>query len=126
MIFLWNGERLLLMTGSPRASTHPIHSAGPSGTPNYYAGPSTTPTYSAGPSRTPNYSVGPSTTPTYSAGPSRSRPINADCSNCKFLTTKIKLLEKTLEMHMHAKNHTLDSATPFHDLYSDLENFDLE
>ncbi|GKC31273.1 hypothetical protein Tco_1038567, partial [Tanacetum coccineum] len=49
---------------------------------------------SPGASTTPCYSPGPSTPPSYSPGPSR----NAECSNCKLLLGKIKVLEATVEM----------------------------
>nr|GFC72377.1 hypothetical protein [Tanacetum cinerariifolium] len=71
---------------------------------------------------TPSYFLGPSTPPNYSQGPSR----NAECSNCKFLFGKIKVLDETLEMERHPENHTLDSTTLLHELYNDIEKFGLE
>lgn len=58
-------------------------------------GASTSPTHPAGPSRTPIYSVGPS-------------PGNAECSNCKLLTTKIKVFKKTIKIYLHLENHIVD------------------
>ncbi|GJW92684.1 hypothetical protein Tco_0170237 [Tanacetum coccineum] len=76
---------------------------------------------SPGASTTLSYSPGPLTPPSYSLGPSR----NAECSNCKLLIGKIKVLEATLEMSMHLKNHTLDSTALLDNLY-DMEKFGLE
>ncbi|GJR85245.1 retrovirus-related pol polyprotein from transposon TNT 1-94 [Tanacetum coccineum] len=61
---------------------------------NSSPGVSSTPTYSPGPSTPPSYSQGPATPQSYSSGPSK----NEECSNCKHLLGKIKVLEATLEM----------------------------
>nr|GEX88868.1 hypothetical protein [Tanacetum cinerariifolium] len=52
--------------------------------------------------------------------------------NCKFLTemiktleAKIKILEGTLEMERHPKNHTFDSTAILHELYNDMGRFGL-
>ncbi|GKB10714.1 hypothetical protein Tco_0844637 [Tanacetum coccineum] len=67
-------------------------------------------------------STGPSTHPSYSPGPSR----NAECSNCKLLLGKIKLLEVTVEMHMHPEQHTLNSTALLHEVYNDMGKLDLK
>ncbi|GKE66785.1 hypothetical protein Tco_1520946, partial [Tanacetum coccineum] len=77
---------------------------------------------SPGVSMTPSYFPGPSTPPSYSPRPSR----NAECSNCKLLIGKIKVLEATLEMYMHPENHTLDLTALLHELYNDMRKFGLE
>ncbi|GJT58013.1 hypothetical protein Tco_0993067 [Tanacetum coccineum] len=77
---------------------------------------------SLGASTAPSYSARPSTPPSYSPKPSR----NAECSNCKLLTGKIKVFEATLEMYMHSENHTLDSTALLHELYNDMRKFGLE
>ncbi|GKB75219.1 syntaxin-52-like protein isoform X3, partial [Tanacetum coccineum] len=77
---------------------------------------------SPGASTTPIYSPGPSTPPSYSPGLSR----NVECSNCKFLVGKIKVLEATLEMYMHPENHTLDSIALLHELYNEMGKIGLE
>ena len=83
-------------------------------------------TGSHGASTSPTHRAGPSRTPTYSAGPSTSSPGNAECSNCKFLTTKVKVIKKTIKIYMYLENHIVDSSTLFHDLYNDMEKLDLE
>ncbi|GKB90086.1 hypothetical protein Tco_0962358 [Tanacetum coccineum] len=95
-------ERVRLLASSPRASTPP----------SYFLGPSTPPSYSSGPS----------TPPSYSPGPSR----NAECSNCKLLLRKIKVLEATVEMYMHQEQHTLNSTVLLHKVYNDLGKHGLE
>nr|GEW42055.1 hypothetical protein [Tanacetum cinerariifolium] len=75
------------------------------------AGPSTPPGYSSGPSTSPSYSSGPSTSPNYSSGSLR----NAECSNCKHLRGKITVLKGTINMHMHPKQHTFNSAALLHE-----------
>ncbi|GJT53257.1 hypothetical protein Tco_0988311 [Tanacetum coccineum] len=77
---------------------------------------------SPGASTTPSYSSGPSTPPSYSSGPSR----NVECSNCKLLLGKIKLLEATVEMYMHPEQHTLNSIALLHEVYNDMEKLGLE
>ncbi|GKD87046.1 hypothetical protein Tco_1358200 [Tanacetum coccineum] len=85
-------------------------------------GASTTPSYSSRPSTPPSYSPGPSTPPSYSLGPSR----NAECSNCKLLLKKIKVLEATIEMYMHPEQHALNSTTLLHEVYNDMGKLGLE
>ncbi|GJY62455.1 syntaxin of plants 52 [Tanacetum coccineum] len=71
---------------------------------------------------TPIYSSRPSTHPSYSPGLSR----NVECSNCKFLVGKIKVLEATLETYMHRESHTLDSIALLHELYNDMGKIGLD
>ncbi|GJT10056.1 hypothetical protein Tco_0857098 [Tanacetum coccineum] len=104
--------RLLELTSSPRAPS----------TPSYSTGPSTPPIYSSGPSTPPSYSSGTSTTTNYSIGSSR----NAECSNCKHLRGKISVLKATMDMHMHPKQHTVNSAALFHEVLNEIEKLDLE
>nr|GEZ34034.1 RNA-directed DNA polymerase, eukaryota, reverse transcriptase zinc-binding domain protein [Tanacetum cinerariifolium] len=61
-----------------------------------------------------------STPPSYSPRPSRYALSlgYAECSNCKFLTEKIKVLEATLEVEMHPENHSLDSNSLLQELYN--------
>ncbi|GJU29033.1 hypothetical protein Tco_1172622 [Tanacetum coccineum] len=75
-----------------------------------------------GPSTPPSYSPGPSTPPSYSLGSSR----NAECSNCKLLLGKIKVLEATVEMYMHPEQHTLNSTALLHEVYNDMGKLGLE
>nr|GEZ63575.1 hypothetical protein [Tanacetum cinerariifolium] len=63
-----------------------------------------------------------STTQSYSLGTSR----NAECSNCKHLLDKIMVLETTVDMYMHPKQHTLNSAALFHEVYNNMGKLDLE
>ncbi|GKE78608.1 hypothetical protein Tco_1544728 [Tanacetum coccineum] len=100
--FLWKKERVRLLVGSP--------------------GVSMTPMYSPGSSSTPIYSPGASTPQSYSLGSSR----NAKCSNCKHLLGKITVLEATVEMYMHPKQHTINSAALLHKVYNDMGKLDLE
>ncbi|GJU57848.1 hypothetical protein Tco_1235614 [Tanacetum coccineum] len=51
---------------------------------------------------------------------------NAQCSNCKLLSGKIKVVEVTLEIEVHPENHTLNSTALLHDLYNDIRKFGLE
>ncbi|GJZ85264.1 hypothetical protein Tco_0650603 [Tanacetum coccineum] len=81
-----------------------------------------TPMYSPGSSSTPIYSPGASTPQSYSPGSSR----NAKCSNCKHLLGKITVLEATVEMYMHPKQHTVNSAALLHEVYNDMGKLDLE
>ncbi|GJS16887.1 hypothetical protein Tco_0411359 [Tanacetum coccineum] len=85
-------------------------------------GPSTPPSYSSRPSTPPSYSSGPSTPPNYSPGSSR----NAECSNCKHLHGKISVLKATLDMHMHPKQHTVNSAALLHEVLNEMEKLDFE
>ncbi|GKC99307.1 putative reverse transcriptase domain-containing protein [Tanacetum coccineum] len=101
-----------LKTCSPRAST----------TPSYSPGPSTPLSYFIGPLTPLSYFPGPLTPPSYSPGPSR----NAECSNCKLLLGKIKVLEATVEMYMHPEQHTLNSTTLLHEVYNNMGKLGLE
>nr|GEV17272.1 hypothetical protein [Tanacetum cinerariifolium] len=71
---------------------------------------------------TPRYSLGALTPQSYSLGTSR----NAECSNCKHLLDKITVLEATVDMYMHPKQHTVNSAALFHEVYNNMEKLDLE
>nr|GEX07279.1 hypothetical protein [Tanacetum cinerariifolium] len=71
---------------------------------------------SSRPSTPPTLYTRPSTPPSYSAGTfgSTMNVEKEECSNCKFfaekiktLEAKIKILEGTLEMERHPKNHTI-------------------
>ncbi|GJV87408.1 hypothetical protein Tco_1531346 [Tanacetum coccineum] len=73
-------------------------------------------------STTPSYSPRTSTPPSDSLGPSR----NAECSNCKLLLGKIKVLKATLEMYMHPEQHTLNSTALLHKVYNDIGKLGLE
>nr|GEX87950.1 hypothetical protein [Tanacetum cinerariifolium] len=86
------------------------------------AGPSTPPSYASGPSTPPSYSSGSSTPPNYSLGSSR----NAECLNCKHLREKISVLKATMNMHMHPKQHTVNSAALLHVVLNEMEKLDLE
>ncbi|GJY72060.1 hypothetical protein Tco_0475763 [Tanacetum coccineum] len=65
---------------------------------------------------------GPSTPLSDSPRPSR----NAECSNCKLLLGKIKVLEATIEMYMHPEQHTLNSTTLLHEVCNDMGKLGLE
>ncbi|GJZ16852.1 hypothetical protein Tco_0552975 [Tanacetum coccineum] len=65
---------------------------------------------------------GPSTPPSDSLRPSR----NAECSNCKLLLGKIKVLEVTMEMYMHPEQHTLNSTALLHEVCNDMGKLGLE
>ncbi|GKD86990.1 hypothetical protein Tco_1358144 [Tanacetum coccineum] len=101
-IFLWKEERVRLLTSSPRASS--------------------TPSYSLGPSTPPSYSPGSSTPQSYSLGSSR----NVECLNCKHLLDKITVLKATVEMYMHLEQHTFNSVALLHEVYNDMGKLDLE
>ncbi|GJS11548.1 putative reverse transcriptase domain-containing protein [Tanacetum coccineum] len=101
-IFLWKEERVRLLVSSPGASM----------TPSYFLGPSTPPSYSPGPSTPPSYTLRPSG--------------NTECSNCKVLLGKIKVLEAIVEMYMHSEQHTLNSTTLLHEVYNDMGKLGLE
>nr|GEY77253.1 zinc finger, CCHC-type [Tanacetum cinerariifolium] len=86
---------------------------------------------SSGPSTPPSSYPRPSTRPSYSLGPFGSALYlgKVEFSNCKFLAekiktleAKIKILEGTLEMERHPKNHTLESAVILYELYNDMGN----
>ncbi|GJX63485.1 hypothetical protein Tco_0296385 [Tanacetum coccineum] len=66
--------------------------------------------------------IGPSTPPSDSPGPSR----NAECSNCKLLFGKIKVLEATMETFMHPEQNTLNLTALLHEVYNDMGKLDLE
>ncbi|GKC09967.1 replication protein A 70 kDa DNA-binding subunit B [Tanacetum coccineum] len=110
--FLWKEKRVRLLVGSLGASTTPIYSPGSS----------STPIYSPGSSTPPRYSPRASTPPSYSLGTSR----NAECSNCKHLPYKITVLEETVDMYMHPKQHTINLAALFHEVYNNIGKLDLE
>ncbi|GKB73918.1 hypothetical protein Tco_0935330 [Tanacetum coccineum] len=99
-----------------------MSSLGAPSTPSYFAGHSSLPSYSSGPSTPPSYSSGPSTPTNYSLGYSR----NGECSNCKHLCGKISVLKATMDMHMHPEQHTVNSATLFHEVLNEMEKLDLE
>nr|GEW41995.1 hypothetical protein [Tanacetum cinerariifolium] len=75
-----------------------------------------------GPSTPRSYSSRPSTPPSYSLRTSR----NAECSNCKLLLGKIKVLETTVEMYMHLEQHTFTSTALLCEVYNDMEKLGLE
>ncbi|GJZ98805.1 hypothetical protein Tco_0671258 [Tanacetum coccineum] len=85
-------------------------------------GASSTLSFSPGTSSTPNFSPTPPTPPNYYGGSSS----NTECSNCKHLFGRIKVLQATLEMYMHPEQHILDSTALLHDLNNDMENIGLE
>ncbi|GKC15604.1 hypothetical protein Tco_1012386 [Tanacetum coccineum] len=120
--FLWKEERVRLLVGSPGASSTPIYSPGSSSTPIYSPGSSSTLIYSLGSSTPPRFSLGALTPQSYSPGTSR----NAECSNCKHLLDKITVLEATMDMYMHPKQHTVNSAALFHEVYNNIGKLDLE
>ncbi|GKE97754.1 phospholipase-like protein [Tanacetum coccineum] len=92
------------------------------------SGSSTPPSYSPGTSTHPSYSPGTSTRLSYSPGSSRSAQNlgKAECSNCKFLAEKIKILEGALEMERHPEKHTLDLAAILHELYNEMGKLSME
>ncbi|GJT18821.1 hypothetical protein Tco_0877527, partial [Tanacetum coccineum] len=100
--FIWKEERVRLLISSPGASS--------------------TLSFSPGTSSTPIFSPGPSTPPIYSSGSLR----NGDCSNCKLLLARIKLLEVQLKMYMHPEQHTLNSTALLHEVYNDMGKFGFE
>ncbi|GJZ36784.1 hypothetical protein Tco_0826953 [Tanacetum coccineum] len=100
--FLRKKKRVRLLTSSHRASS--------------------TPSYSPKPSTPLRYSPGPSTPQSYSLGSSR----NAECSSCKHLLGKITILKVTVEMYMHPKQHTLNSAALLHEVYNDMGKLSFE
>ncbi|GKA02996.1 hypothetical protein Tco_0675777 [Tanacetum coccineum] len=105
--FLWKETRLRQLMSSPGAPS---------------AGLSTPPSYFSGPSTPPSYSLRPSTPTNYSLGSSR----NGECSNCKHLHGKIGVLKATMEMHLHPKQHTVNSAALFHEVLNEMKKLDLE
>ncbi|GJT66984.1 hypothetical protein Tco_1018464 [Tanacetum coccineum] len=77
---------------------------------------------SLGVSTSPISSARPSTPPSDSPGPSK----NAEGSNCKLFLRKIKVLEATIDMYMHPKQHTLNSTALLYEVYNDMEKLGLE
>ncbi|GKE29694.1 hypothetical protein Tco_1445078, partial [Tanacetum coccineum] len=70
----------------------------------------------------PRYSPGASTPQSYSSETSR----NAQCSNCKHLLDKIKVLEATVDMYMHSEQHPVNSTALYHEVYNNIRKLDLE
>ncbi|GJW16186.1 hypothetical protein Tco_0020319 [Tanacetum coccineum] len=101
-IFLWKETRLRELMSSPGAPSTPSYSAGHSTPPTYYSGPSIPTNYSLGSSR------------------------NRVCSNSKHLCGKISVLKATMEMHMHLKQHTVNSVALFQVVLNEMEKLDLE
>nr|GEU49915.1 hypothetical protein [Tanacetum cinerariifolium] len=85
-------------------------------------GGSSTTNFSQATSSSPSLSPTPSITPIYYRGSS----TNTECSNCKHLLGRIKVLQATLEMYRHPEQHTLNSAALLHDLNNDMEKLGLE
>ncbi|GJU99252.1 hypothetical protein Tco_1328523 [Tanacetum coccineum] len=85
-------------------------------------GASSTPSFSPGTSSTPIFSPTPSMPPNYYGGSSS----NTECSICKHLLGRIKVLQATLEMPMHPEQHTLDSTALLHGLNNDMEKLGWE
>nr|GEW58974.1 hypothetical protein [Tanacetum cinerariifolium] len=83
---------------------------------------SSTTTFSQATSSSPSLSPTPSTTPIYYGRSS----TNTECSNCKYLLGRIKVLHATLEMYRHPEQHTLNSAALLHDLNNDMKKLSLE
>ncbi|GJU07833.1 RNA-directed DNA polymerase, eukaryota, reverse transcriptase zinc-binding domain protein [Tanacetum coccineum] len=63
-----------------------------------------------------------------SSGPSEAALSleNAECSNCKLLTMKIKILEARLAMERHPEDHACQSAAILHELLNEMENICVE
>ncbi|GJV83423.1 hypothetical protein Tco_1523321 [Tanacetum coccineum] len=63
-----------------------------------------------------------------SSGSSRAAlsPGNAECSNCKLLTMKIKILEARLAMEKNPDDHPCESAAILHELLNEMENLRVE
>ncbi|GJR51389.1 hypothetical protein Tco_1401910 [Tanacetum coccineum] len=53
-------------------------------------------------------------------------PGNAECSNCKLLTMKIKILEARLAMKRHPDDYACQSAAILHELLNEMENLRVE
>ncbi|GJX65461.1 hypothetical protein Tco_0299804 [Tanacetum coccineum] len=100
--FIWKEERVRLLI-----SSH---------------GSSSTPSFSPCSLSALTFSPGPLTPPIYFRGSSR----NGDCSNCKLLLARIKLLEVQLEMYMHPEQPTLNSTALLHEVYNDMGKLGLE
>nr|GEW89200.1 auxin-binding protein ABP19a-like [Tanacetum cinerariifolium] len=88
----------------------------------YFRGSSSTLIYSPGSSTPPHYSLGASTPQSYSLGTSR----NAECSNYKHLLDKITVIEATVDMYMHPKQHTVNSAALFYKVYNKMGKLDFK
>nr|GEV99148.1 hypothetical protein [Tanacetum cinerariifolium] len=50
----------------------------------------------------------------------------AEYSNYKHLLDKIMVLEATVDMYRHPEQHTVNSATLFHEVYNKMRKLDLE
>ncbi|GKA34673.1 hypothetical protein Tco_0721102 [Tanacetum coccineum] len=63
-----------------------------------------------------------------SSGSSRAAlsPGNTECSNCKLLTMKIKILEARLAMEKNPDDHLCESAAILHELLNEMENLRVE
>nr|GEX91796.1 hypothetical protein [Tanacetum cinerariifolium] len=63
-----------------------------------------------------------------SSGPSRAALTlgNIECSNCKLLTTKIKILEAIQAMERYPEDHACQSAAILHELLNEMENLRVE
>nr|GEZ78784.1 hypothetical protein [Tanacetum cinerariifolium] len=63
-----------------------------------------------------------------SSGPSRAALTlgNIECSNCKLLTMKIKILEAIQAMKRYPEDHTCQSAAILHELLNEMENLRVE
>ncbi|GJZ04490.1 hypothetical protein Tco_0537765 [Tanacetum coccineum] len=83
-------------------------------------------------SSAPSYSLGPSTPQTILQDLQHLKAILRDlqemqeCSNCKHLLEKITVLEATVEMYMHPKQHTLNSTALLHEVYNDMGKLGFE
>ncbi|GJR51057.1 hAT dimerization domain, ribonuclease H-like domain protein [Tanacetum coccineum] len=53
-------------------------------------------------------------------------PGNTECSNCKLLTMKIKILEARLAMEKNPDDHPCESAAILHELLNEMENLRVE
>nr|GEY52269.1 hypothetical protein [Tanacetum cinerariifolium] len=51
---------------------------------------------------------------------------NTECSNCKLLTIKIKILKARLAMERHPDDHTCQSASILHELFNEMKNLRVE
>ncbi|GJS74696.1 hypothetical protein Tco_0707537 [Tanacetum coccineum] len=90
----------------------------------YYACPQSKPKENdyGQPSSPNSYSSGTKTPQNHHSGTS----ISGGCSSCKDLLGKIKVLEATVEMHLHLEQHTRNSTALLHELYNDMDNLGLE
>ncbi|GJS47618.1 hypothetical protein Tco_0597739 [Tanacetum coccineum] len=63
-----------------------------------------------------------------SSGSSRAAlsPGNTECSNCKLLTMKIKILEARLAIEKNPNDHPCESAAILHELLNEMENLRVE